>query len=271
MTDMSSAADSESASNRAYEIAQQIPDQSETFPVLASLWTLCFLKGDLRKSEKLATQLMEISDKDQDDRHYVEANFVLGDTLYWEGRFREALSNLNFVVANYRPTMGILNTQGWDSLALCLAYGGLVRWQLGQPDSAFPMISKGIDRANAIGSPETLLIIRYVGCHLHWLRRDWARLEEEAELIIRLSDELGFSAVSDLAKAYGHCASVQQRPTRSSLVDLSTIAKQFQMLGFGLNVPTWLIALAEGYSILGDIEAGLATLTDALALIQKTF
>jgi class 3 adenylate cyclase/tetratricopeptide (TPR) repeat protein len=270
MTDMSSASDSESASNRAYEIAQQIPDQSETFPVLASLWTLCFLKGDLRKSEKLAMQLMEISNKDRDDRHYIEANFVLGDTLYWKGRFREALSNLNFVVANYRPTMGILNTHGWDSLALCLAYGGLVRWQLGQLDSAFPMISKGIDRANAIGSPETLLIIRYVGCHLHWLRRDWARLEEEAEFIIRLSDELGFSAVSDLAKAYGHCASVQQRPTRSSLVDLSTIAKQFQILGFGLNVPTWLIALAEGYSTLGDIEAGLATLTDALALIQKT-
>ena len=41
-------------------------------------------------------------------------------------------------------------------------------------------------------------------------------------------------------------------------------------MGFGLNVPTWLIALAEGYSTLGDIEAGLATLTDALALIQKT-
>jgi class 3 adenylate cyclase/tetratricopeptide (TPR) repeat protein len=270
MTDMSSASDSENALNRAYEIAQQIPDQSETFPVLASLWTLCFLRGDLRKSEKLAMQLIEISDKDRDDRHYIEANFVLGDTLYWEGRFREALSNLNFVVANYRPAMGILNTHGWDSLSLGLAYGGLVRWQLGQPGSAFPMISKAIERANAIGSPETLLIIRYVGCHLHWLQRDWARLEAEAELIIRLSDELGFSAVSDLAKAYGHCASVQQRPTPSSLVELSKIARQFQILGFGLNVPTWLIALAEGYSALGDIEAGLATLTDAFALIQET-
>jgi tetratricopeptide (TPR) repeat protein len=213
---------------------------------------------------------MEISDKEQNDLHHIEANFVLADTLYWQGRFREALTIFNSIVANYRPAMGILNNNGWDSLTLCLGYSGLVRWQLGQSGSALPMVSTGIERANTIRSPETLVIIRYVGGHLHWLQRDWARLEEEAKLIIRLSDELGFSSVSDIAKAYWHCASVQQRPTRSSLVELSKIARQIQMLGFKLNVPAWLIALAEGYSTFGDIEAGLATLTDALALIQET-
>jgi class 3 adenylate cyclase/tetratricopeptide (TPR) repeat protein len=134
----------EKALTRAYELCQQIGSPTETFRVIANLWTRHFIRGDLRKSEELGAHLVEVARNERNDGHLVEAHSVLGDSLYWQGRFREALTNFDYVVANYRPAMGVLNVHGFDGLAISLAYTGLSKWQLGQADKALPMISKAI-------------------------------------------------------------------------------------------------------------------------------
>jgi len=57
------------------------------------LWALNLLRGEIGESYELATELLEIACKEQSDALDLEAHFALGDTLYWEGRFREAMSH----------------------------------------------------------------------------------------------------------------------------------------------------------------------------------
>jgi class 3 adenylate cyclase/tetratricopeptide (TPR) repeat protein len=260
----------EKALTRAYELCQQIGSPIETFRVIANLWTRHFIRGDLRKSEELGSQLVEVAGNERNDAHLVEAHSVLGDSLYWQGRFREALTSFDYVVANYRPAMGVLNVHGWDGLALSLAYTGLSMWQLGQADKALPMISKAIERATAIENPTSLGLAHYIGCNLYWLQRDWIALEREAELMMSLSEEQGFPVFSEISRAYWHCASFRQQPTRSRLAEVAETARRLQVFESKVNVPFLLVALAEGYSAIGDTEVGLATIAGALALIEVT-
>jgi tetratricopeptide (TPR) repeat protein len=234
------------------------------------LWTHQFIRGDLRKSEELGAQLVEVAGNERNDAHLVEAHSVLGDSLYWQGRFREALTNFDYVVANYRPVMGVLNVHGWDGLAFSLAYTGLCMWQLGQADKALPMISKAIERASAIENPVSVGLVQFIGCNLYWLQRDWTALEREATLVMRLSEEQGFPVFSETSRAYWHCASFRQQPTRSRLAEVAETARRLRVFENNINVPVWLVALTEGYSAIGDTEAGLATIADALTLIEVT-
>jgi hypothetical protein len=192
------------------------------------------------------------------------------NSLYWQGRFREALTNFDYVVANYRPAMGVLNVHGWDGLALSLAYTGLSMWQMGHAGKALPMIFKAIERANVIEHHETVCLAQVIACHLYWLERDWIALEREANLMMKLSEEQGFPVFSEIGRACWQCASLQQRPTQSSVAELAEYANRLRLLDEKANVPIFLVALAGGYGALEETEAGLATIADALALIELT-
>jgi predicted ATPase len=87
--------------------------------------------------------------------------------------------------------------------------------------------------------------------------------------MMRLCEEQGFPVFSETSRAYWHCASFRQ-PTRSRLAEVAETARRLRVFESNLNVPIWLVALAEGYSAIGDTEAGLATIADALTLIQVT-
>jgi tetratricopeptide (TPR) repeat protein len=257
----------ERALTRAYQISQQIAGASQTFPVLANLWTLTFLRGELAKSHELATQLLEIARKEQSELLQMEAHFALGDTLYWQGRFREALANFEQVAGGYWSAMGMLNIYGWDSVALALGYSGLCRWHLGHPDEDLPMIERAIQRARTLGHTFTMLVVRNCACKLRLLRRESVAAQSEAELFSGLVADAGVPGDPRVAKAYSHCATLQQTPTLSTLAKLLEVFRVVSQ-DTKLMSPIFLGSLAEGYGRIGEIETGLEKIADALALIE---
>ena len=223
---LSSLSEAENALSRAYQISPQIAGAGQAFPVVANFWALNLLRGDLAKSHELATELLEIAHKEQSAALDMEAHFVLGDTLYWQGRFREALSNFEQVVAGDRSSMGMLNVHGWDSVALALIYIGLCRWHLGHPDEDLAPIAQGVERARTQGNSFTMGLVRLVTCVLRLLRRDAAAAKSEAELLTRVDDDLGLPGNS-VSKAISACAMLQQTSTLSTLAELSEIVRDF--------------------------------------------
>jgi predicted ATPase len=195
---------------------------------------------------------------------------MLGDSLYWQGRFREALTNVEQAVAVYRPALGVVNFHGWDSAVLSFMYIGLCYWQLGYPNRDVPMILKASERATSINHTATTGIARMCGCLWYLLRRDSAAAEREADLMASLFTGLDATAYQPLYRALQISASLQREPTRAALEELSEIVKGMQIVVYKLALTPMLAALAEGYGEIKDTDAGLATISDALSLIEET-
>jgi tetratricopeptide (TPR) repeat protein len=219
------------------------------------------------KSHEIASQLLEIARKEQSDAFYIEAHFALGDTLYWQGRFHEALANFEQVVAGDRLSMGMLNIHGWDSVALALIYIGLCRWQLGHPGEELAVIAQGVERARPQGTTYTMGLVRLCTCVLHLVRRESAAAKTEAELLKRVDDDLGMQE-NPVTKALSACAMLQQTPTLSTLSELSEIVRAFWAQDTKFMSPIFLASLAEGYGRIGEVETALEKIADALALIE---
>jgi tetratricopeptide (TPR) repeat protein len=231
------------------------------------LCTLSFLRGELAKARELANQLLEITRKEQNDVLELEAQFILGDTLYWQGLFRQALACFEHMVANYRSAMGMLNTYGWDSVALGLSYIGLCRWHMGHLGEDLPMIARGIQRASTLDHTFTMFLVRLNACSLHLLRRDSTAALSEAELRTGLADDLGLQG-DLLTKAFSDCAMLQEKPALPTLAELSQIVRDLQFQNTKLISPFFLAALAEGYGRIGKIDTALEKIADALAIIE---
>jgi class 3 adenylate cyclase/tetratricopeptide (TPR) repeat protein len=264
---LESLSEAESALTRAYQIAPQIAGEGQAFPVIANLWALNLLRGEIAKSYELAMELLEIACKEQSDALDLEAHFALGDTLYWEGRFREALSHFEQVVAGDRSSMGMLNIHGWDSVAIAFVYIGLCRWQLGHPGEDLALIAQGVERAFTQDNRLTIGLVRLCTCVLRLLRREAAAAKAEAELLCKLDDDLGMQG-NLVTKALSACVMLQQTPTFSTLSELSEIIRGFRSQDTKFMYPIFLASLAEGYGRIGEIETGLEKIAEAFALIE---
>jgi tetratricopeptide (TPR) repeat protein len=269
-TTLSYLPEAEAALSRAYELGQRMGRASETFPVIASLWTRYLLRGDLRKSYELAMQLVEIAEAEGEERFLVVSRFALGDSLYWQGHFREALDNLNQAISKYRPVLGVINLHGWDSVVFSLLYGALCSWHLGYPDKAMPMLVRASERADSINHTETTGMVRLVGCVLHLLRRDSAAAEREAQLMDWLYKDLNATSYDPLIRGLRLCALLQHNPTRPELEELSGLIHLLQQNGASLLLTPLMAILAEGYSRIKDSEATLSSVSNALTLMQET-
>jgi tetratricopeptide (TPR) repeat protein len=264
---MVSLSEAESALRRAYEIVPQFEDAGQAFPVIANFWALKLLRGELAKSYEVASQLLEIARKERSEAFDMEAHFAFGDTLYWQGRFREAMANFEHVVAGDRSSMGMLTVHGWDSVALAFIYIGLCRWQLGHAGEDFAVMARGLERADTQGNKFTMGLVRLCTCTLRLLRRETATAKTEAELLTRVDDDLGMQGDS-VAKAFSACARLQETPTKSTLGELSEIVRGFLSQDTKFMSPIFLASLADGYGRIGEIETALEKIADALALIE---
>ena len=197
----------------------------------------------------------------------MEAHFALGDTLYWQGRFRQALANFDQVLARDRSSIGMLNIFRWDSVALALGYRGLCRWHLGHPDEDLRMIERGIQRARTLGHTFTMLVVRMCACKLRLLRRESVAAQSETELLTGLVGDPGTPGDPQVAKAYSHCAMLQQTPTLTTLANLLEVFRGFSQ-NTSLMSPIFLASLAEAHGRVGEIETALEKIADALALIE---
>ena len=263
--------DVELALRRAFEICEEIGDPASKFRVMANLWTHYFMRGELGRSHELATQLVEVAETQQSEAFAIEAQFVLGDTLYWLGRFPEALSNFEKVIAEYRLSLGILNLHGWDSLALSLAYRGLCMWLLGRPSNSLEMMSKAVERSKMIGHRESLSVVQLILFQLHWLNGKSEAALTQAQLFSDLYAELeGPLPAREIGQAFADCALLQDQPTESVVEELSKIVDHFRQTGANLMSSIYLAAVAEAKSKMGEVDGGLATLEDAFALIEVT-
>jgi predicted ATPase len=118
--------------------------------------------------------------------------------------------------------------------------------------------------------PLSLSFVLSYAAQFHQLRREERLTQERAEAAMSLAKEQGFPFWMAIGSIMRGWALAQQGQVRDGVEQLTQGLSAFRATGAEHLRPYWLALLAETHGTLGEPEAGLTVLTEALALVDTT-
>jgi len=153
---------------------------------------------------------------------------------------------------------------------VCGSHDAWALWHLGYPAQGLTRSHEAVTLAQQMAHPFSLGFALFFAARLHQSRREVRAAQECAEATIILATHQGFPHWRVQGAVLRGWALAQQGQTREGLEQLTQGLTAWRVTGAELGRPYCLVLLAEAYGMLGQPEAGLTVLTEALALVDTT-
>jgi predicted ATPase len=150
------------------------------------------------------------------------------------------------------------------------SYTAVTLWYLGSPDQALARSQQAVTLAQQMASPLSLGHALLWGAMIYQFRREARWTQARAEALITLATEQGFlmwKAFGTILRGWGLA---QQGQAQAVIEQIQQGLTTYYATGAALARPYALALLAEAYGLMGQPEAGLTVLTDALTLAETT-
>jgi predicted ATPase len=257
---------------RAWHLCQHLDNPHQLFPVLRGLWHYYNVRAEYQTAHTLGEQLLALAQQVQDTVLLVAAHRALGATLYFLGVFASAHRHLAQGMALYDPSQHRASVfqYGDDSGVACHSLAALTLWYLGYPEQALARSQEAVTLAQQSAHPLSLSFVLTFTAMVHQLRREMPAAQEYAESAISLATEQGFPlwvAFSSILRgwALAHLGQAQE-----GIEQIHQGLTAFRATGAEILRPYFLALLAETHRTIGQPEAGLTVLTEALTLADTT-
>jgi predicted ATPase/DNA-binding winged helix-turn-helix (wHTH) protein len=262
----------ETAYARARALCQQVGETPQLVSVLGGLWVFYLVRGQLQTAQGLAEQALRLAQKGQDPALRVGAHYALGQTLFFLGEVASAWEHLEQGIALYDPRQddSPAFVSGQDPGVVSLSYAALALWLLGYPNQALGRIHEALNLAKRLSHPFSQAFALDSAAIFYQFRREAQAAQERAEAAIRLCTEQGFPywlAIGTLLQ--GWVLTVQGQG-EEGMEQLRQGLAAWRATGAELRGPYFLTLLAEAYGNAGQAKEGLATLTEALTVVDKS-
>src|SRR5262249_46353326 len=200
------------------------------------------------------------------------AYYALGGTEYHLGEFTPGRVHLEQGLALYdrQQHHHLAFRYGLDLGVWCLSYVAWPLWQLGYPDQALTRSNEAITLAQELSHPISLAAALDYAAFMHCYRREGHATQERAEAAMALASEKGFPVFVALGMFMRGWALAVQGQGEEGIAQLHQELAAFRAVGLALGRSWHLALLAEAYREVGQTEAGLTVLADALAVVDKT-
>ncbi|MNQ72677.1 hypothetical protein D3C85_873890 [compost metagenome] len=235
------------------------------------LWTYYELRAEYATACELAERLLSIAQTAQDPDLLVEAHAALGETLFYQGDLRNAHDHQEQVRALYLPDRHRTHaiTYGMDpGYALTLSAWSL--WYLGFPDQSSKRSRDTLALDKKISHPIGLAFTLSATSILGQFRHDVKLAEECADATIKLSLERGFPFYLVWGNILQGWARAEQGNINEGIAQITEGIATYQAAGAELGCSYFLALLAETHGRVGQPQAGLDAVTDALAMVNRT-
>jgi predicted ATPase len=153
---------------------------------------------------------------------------------------------------------------------VCRCYAARALWYLGYPDQGLTRSQDAVLLAQQVAHLFSLGYALFFAAMLHQCRREVRAVQEGAEATIILAQEQGFPhwmAVGALVRGW---ALAQQGKGQEGIEQMHQGLRAHHATGAEIGRPYWLALLAEVHGMLGEPEAGLTALAEALTLADTT-
>jgi predicted ATPase len=159
---------------------------------------------------------------------------------------------------------------GEEAGVICRSYASWTLWYLGYPDQGLARNDEAITLAQQIAHPFSLGIAFGTVALFHQLRREVHCTQERAEAAISFTQEQGFPYWMRVGVMLRGWALAHQGRAREGIELITQGLLTYRATGAELLRPYFLALLAEAHGILGEPEAGLMVLAEALTLTETT-
>jgi predicted ATPase len=259
---------------RARELCQQVGETRQLFAALDGLRTFHQVRGEFRTARELGEQLLGLAQKEQDPILLMEAYRALGSILFHLGEFGAAQAHLEQGLTLYdaqrHHSQVFLYYGGIEPGVIGLIYAAWDLWHLGYPNQALQKGNAARSLAQELSYSYSLGAARIYGALLHQLRRERALTQEWAEAGITLAREQGFPVWLGEGTILQGWALAEQGQSEEGISQIRQGLATYQAVEAGIHQSYFLALLAEAYGKAERAEDGLATLAEALTVVDTS-
>jgi predicted ATPase len=230
------------------------------------------MRAELQTARELAERLLPLAQQAQDSALLLEAHFGLGSVLYTAGEVVSSRTHLEQALALYDPGQrrASIARAGGDLGRGSLSLLSNVLWLLGYPDQARKRSREALTLAQEIDPPWSTVVVWGMNTILHQFLHEAQAIQQQAEALIALANEQGFSALLAGAITQRGWALAEQGQAEDGIKQIRQGMAASRATGTELWRPYRLALLAEAYGKTGQGEDGLIALAEALDLVNKT-
>jgi predicted ATPase len=153
---------------------------------------------------------------------------------------------------------------------ICRSFSARALWLLGYPDQGLARNDEAVTLAQHIAHPYSLVWALCAAAIFHQCRREVCATQARAEAAMTLAKEQGLPFWMVFGSMLDGWALAQQGQVQEGIERLHQGFLAFQATGSEFARPYFLALLAEAYGIMGQPEAGLPVLTEALMRVDTT-
>jgi len=257
---------------RAVQLGRQSGEDARLFPVLFGLRSFHLIRAELQPAFALGQQLLNLAEDTQDSGLLVEAHLALGNSLFLFGMLKPALKHFEQAISLYDPKLHHVHalTYGLDPGVFCLLRSARLLEIFGYSDQASKKMEEALALAHKQSHAFSLAVALVHRTALSYLRREWRRLQQQAEATIAICREQGFGNLLAQARSHKGYALAQQGQTEQGIAELRAGLDAQFATGAILFRPLFLSFLADACMTAGRFEEGLATVAEAMAIVENT-
>jgi class 3 adenylate cyclase/predicted ATPase len=267
-----SAAATGTAYARARELCSRLGETRQIFPVLYGIWTFHMVRADHATAMEVAQECLQRAHHSEDTAALLMGYRIVGSSYFIAGDCKAAREHLEKALTLYRPHMhnDSVFDYGNDYKTGILDFLSQTLFALGYPDQAQAIATEALHHAEQLDHAYTL------GYALHWCnliaihRREPGIVQEQAQRLLRLSSDQGFSYWLGMANFQMGSALVEQGEADKAIPLIEQGIAGHRSAGSAIVLPMMLYFLARAYTRAGRLTQATEPLQEAIDQAQST-
>jgi predicted ATPase len=256
----------------ARQLCQRLDNPYQLFPILRGLWVYHLVRVEQQTAQALGEELLTLAQRTHDPVMLVTARGALGATLLPLGAVATAHAHFTQALALYEPHQhrGAAFRYTLDAGVVCHSYAAWTFWALGYPDQGLAQRQHAVTLAQQLAHPFSLGFALNWAARFHQFRREGCAAQQCADASLHLAMEQGFPLYAARGAIVRGWARVQQGQPEAGMAQMHHGLHALGGIGHALARLWALALLAEGHGAMGQPEAGLTVLTEALSLVDSS-
>jgi predicted ATPase len=257
---------------RARQLCQHLDDPPQLFSVLCGLLHYHNVRAEYQTAHALGEQILTLAQQVQDAAMLLAAHRALGQTLFWLGVVASAHTHAAQGIALYDPTQHRASAflYGDDWGVACHSIAAWALWLLGYPEQGLVQSHEAVTLAQQSAHPFSLGIALSAATIFHHYRHEVRCTQERAEAVMHLAKAQGFPYWMAIGAILHGWTLAHQGEAKEGMAQITQGLTAYRATGAELLRPYWLTLLAEAHGIMGQPEAGLTVLAEALTHVDTT-
>ena len=254
------------AMSRAYQLDKSLPSSELTPMVTYGLLGSNMIRGDMRLTERIATEYLALAEGLGDKGVLMQAHRMLDKTYAIVGHFNKAIFHNEKSMSLYDRSEHRHHTYIYslEPEATLYSFRALTTWILGRPDTALRYALQALQVLEDFDHPASFAYSRMGLCWIHTLRQDYEAAIRIGDENIRYCREINAS-YAELCTEYVYGAALAASGDVESGIDvLEKAYETAKLMETEAIIPMDHYALADAYRIAGKYE-------DARRVIETCF